>query len=141
MLAKLHFMFFAFPVLSSNVQTHWWSWVWSSLGPIFANALCVILRNSGSDIIEYTYDIIPKVFREFDANIFVIYICQSRLNDFVNYRNTKYSKIKFTSEFCKNESFLILDVKTTCRNNELVISVFRNATFSDVFINLKMFCL
>ena len=53
----------------------------------------------------------------------------------MNYRNTKYSNIKFASEFWKNESFFILDVKITCRNNELVTSVFRNVTFSDVFMN------
>ena len=111
--------------------------MWSSLGPILANTY---LRHFEKQwLLEYGYDIILKVYRRFVANIFVICICQSRLNDYMNYRNTKYSNIKFTSEFWKNESFFILDVKITCRNNELVTSIFRNATFSDVFMNFQIF--
>ena len=53
--------------------------------------------------------------------------------------NPKHPNIKFTSEFEKNDSFSFLDVKITCINNQLVISVFRKATFSGVFTNFKNF--
>ena len=68
-----------------------------------------------------------------------MFLCQSRLKEFVNYMNTKDPNIKFTSEFEENDSFSFLDVQTTRRNNQLVTSVFRKATFSDVFTNFKSF--
>ena len=52
--------------------------------------------------------------------------------------NTKHPNIKFTSEF-GSSSYSFLDVKITRRNNQLVTSVFRKATFSDVFTNFKSF--
>ena len=66
-----------------------------------------------------------------------MFLCQSHLNDFVNYMSTKYSNIKFTSEYEMNNSFSFLDVKITRTNNQLVTSVFRKATFSGVFTNFK----
>ena len=53
--------------------------------------------------------------------------------------NAKHPTVKFTLEFEENDSFSFLDVKTTRRNNQLVTSVFRKATFSDVFTNFKSF--
>ena len=65
--------------------------------------------------------------------------CQSRLNDFMNYMNTKHQIIKLTSEFEKNDSFSFSYVKVTRSKNQLVTSVFRKATFNGVFINFKSF--
>ena len=70
-----------------------------------------------------------------------MFLCQSDLKDLLNYMKTKHPNIKFTSEFEENDSFSFLDVKTTRRNNQLVTSVFRKATFSDVFTNFKVLCL
>ena len=97
----------------------------------------VILKNSGSQNVPL--DILPKVFKRYVDDIFEMFLCQSHLKDFVNYMNTKHPNIKFTSEFEENDSFFFLDVKTTRRNNQLVTSVFRKATFSDVFTNFKSF--
>ena len=63
-------------------------------------------------------------------------LCQSHINGFVNYMNTKHTNIKFTSEFKINDSFSFLDVKTTPSNNQLVTSVFHKVTFSGVFTSL-----
>ena len=73
-------------------------------------------------------DILPKVFKRYVDDIFVMFHCQSHLKDFVNYMNTKHPNIKFTSGF-----------KITRRNNQLVTSVFRKATFNGVFTNFKGF--
>ena len=81
------------------------------------------------------------LFKRYVDDIFVMFHCQSHLKDFVNYMNTKHPNIKFTSGFEENDSFSFLDVKITRRNNQLVMSVFRKATFSDVFTNLKVLCL
>ena len=70
-----------------------------------------------------------------------MFLCQSHLKDFVNYLNTKYPNIKFTSEFQQNDSFSFLDVKITPSNNQLIASVFRKAIFSGVFTNFKSFML
>ena len=43
-------------------------------------------------------------------DIFLMFLCQSQLKDFVNYMNTKHPSIKFTSEFEENDSFSFLDV-------------------------------
>ena len=61
------------------------------------------------------------------------------MKDFVNYMNTKYPNIKFTSELEKNDSFSFLDVKITRSNNHLVTLVFRKTRFSDVITNFKSF--
>ena len=88
-------------------------------------------------------------FKRYIDDIFVIFLCQSHLNDFVNYMNTKHLNIKFSWiwekfnlriwEFEKNDSFSFLDVKFTRSNNQL--TVFRKATFCSVFTNFKSFIL
>ena len=70
-----------------------------------------------------------------------MFLHQSHLKDFANYMNTKHPNIKFTLEFEENDLFSFLDVKITCSNNQLVTSVFRKATFGDVFTNFKCFML
>ena len=84
-------------------------------------------------------DFLPKVFKRYVDDIFVMFLCQSHLKDFVNYMNTKHPNIKFTSEFEKNDFFSFLYVKITSSNNQLITSVFRKATFSGVFTNFKSF--
>ena len=109
----------------------------SPLGPILANAcLCHFEKQWLS---ECPPDILPKVFKRYVDDIFVMFLCQSHLKDVVNYMNTKHPNIKFTSEFEENYSFSFLDIKITRSNNKLVPSVFRKATFSGVFNNLKSF--
>ena len=68
-----------------------------------------------------------------------MFLCQSHLQDFVNYMNPKHSNIKFNSEFEQNDFFSFLDVKITRSNNQLITSVFRKATFRGVFTNFKSF--
>ena len=105
--------------------------------PILANAfLCHFEKQWLS---KCHPDILPKVFKRYVDDIFVMFLCQSNLKDFVNYMKTKHPNIKFTSEFEENESFSFLDVEITRRINQLVTSVFRKATFSDVFTNCKSF--
>ena len=84
-------------------------------------------------------DFLPKVFKRYVDDIFVMFLCQSHLKDFVNYMNTKHPNIKFTPEFEQNDFFSFLDVKITRNNNQLITSVFRKATFSGVFTNFKSF--
>ena len=109
----------------------------SPLGSILANAfLCHFEKQWLS---ECPPDFLPKVFKRYVDDIFVMFLCQSHLKDFVNYMNTKHPNIKFTSEFEQNDLFSFLDVKITCSNNHLITSVFRKATFSSVFTNFKSF--
>ena len=109
----------------------------SPLGPILANAfLCHFEKQWLS---ECPPDFLPKVFKRYVDDIFVMFLCQSHLKDFVNYMNTKHPNIKFTSEFEQNDIFSFLDVKITRSNNQLITSVFRKATFSGVFTNFKSF--
>ena len=84
-------------------------------------------------------NILPNIFKRYVDYIFVIFLCQSHLTDFVNYMNTKHPNINFTSEFKENDSFSFLNAKITRRNNQLVTSVFRKATFNGVFTNFKSF--
>ena len=42
-------------------------------------------------------DILPKVFKRYIDDIFVMFLCQPHLKDFVNYMDTKHPNIKFTS--------------------------------------------
>ena len=86
-------------------------------------------------------DILPKVFKIYIADIFVIFFCQSNLNCFVNYMNTKHPSITFTLECEKNDSLSILNVKITDSNNQLVQSVFHKGKYSGVFTNFRSFLL
>ena len=87
----------------------------SPLGPILANAfLCHFEKQWLS---ECPPDFLPKVFKRYVDDIFVMFLCQSHLKDFVNYMNTKHPNIKFTSEFEQNDFFSFLDVKITRSNN------------------------
>ena len=83
---------------------------------------------------EYNPKILSKIFQRYADYIFVMFLCESHFNDFVNYMNTtKHPNLKFTSELEKIYSFSFLDVKITPSNNQLVTSVFRKATFSGDF--------
>ena len=84
-------------------------------------------------------DILPKVFKRYVDDIFVMFLCQPQIKTFVNYMNTEHPNIKFTSEFEENDSFSFLDAKIIGRNSQLVTSVFRIATFSGAFTNFKSF--
>ena len=80
------------------------------LGPIFANAfLCHFEKQWLS---ECPPDFLPKFFKRYVDDIFVMFLCQSHLKDFVNYMNTKHSNIKFTSEFEQNDFFLSYMLKS-----------------------------
>ena len=62
----------------------------SPLGPILANAfLCHFEKQWLS---ECPPDFLPKVFKRYVDDIFVMFLCQSHLKDFVNYMNTKVFK-------------------------------------------------
>ena len=75
----------------------------SPLGLIPANAfLCDFEKQWLS---EHAPDILPKVFKRYRDYIFVMFLCESHLNDFVNYINIEHPNIKFTSEFEINGSF------------------------------------
>ena len=73
----------------------------SPLGPILANAfLCHFEKKWLS---ECPPDFLPKVFKRYVDDTFVMFLCQSHLKDFVNYMNTKYPNTKFISEFEQND--------------------------------------
>ena len=86
-------------------------------------------------------DILPKVFKRYVADIFVMFLCQSHSQNFVICMDTKHPNIKFTSEFKENYSFSFLDVKITLSSNQLVTAFFGTATFSGVLPTLKVLCL
>ena len=67
----------------------------SPFGTILANAfLCHFKKQWFS---ECPPDVLPKVFKRYVDDIFVMFLCQSHLNNFVNYMNTKHPNIKFIS--------------------------------------------
>ena len=69
----------------------------SPLGPILANAfLCHFEK-------QWFSECPPKVFKRYVDDVFVMFLCQLHLKDFVNYMNTKHPNIKFTSEFEQND--------------------------------------
>ena len=109
----------------------------SPLEPILENAF--LCHSEKQQLSEYAPVILPKVYKKYVDDIFVMFLCQSQLKDFLNYMNNTHPNIKFTfvglTEFEKNNSFSFFDVKNTRSNSKLVTSVFCNATFSNVYIN------
>ena len=68
--------------------------VGSLLEPILGNAfLCHFEKQWLS---EYAPDILPKAFKRYADDIFVMFLCQSHLKDFLNYINNTHPNIKFT---------------------------------------------
>ena len=109
----------------------------SPLGPILANAfLCHFEKQWLS---EYPPDFLPKVFKRYVDDIFVMSLCQSHLKDFMNYITLNTQTLNLLRNLSKMTFFSFLDVKITRSNNQLITSVFRKATFSGVFTNFKSF--
>ena len=51
-------------------------------------------------------DILPTVCKGHVDFIFVMFLCQSNLNDFVNYTNNKHPNIKVLLSSCKKVLFI-----------------------------------
>ena len=64
----------------------------SPLGPILANSFLCHFEKQW--LLECPPDILPKVFKRYVDDIFVMFLCQSHLNDIVNYMNTR--KVTFS---------------------------------------------
>ena len=62
---------------------------------------------------------------------------KDQVEKFKNYLNKQHKNITFTLEIEKNGSLSLLNI--TCENNKYVTSVYRNPTFSGVFINFESF--
>ena len=107
--------------------------------------LCLILANAflchfeKQWFSECPHDILPKVYKRYIDDIFVMFLCQSHSKKFCELHEHKTRKHWLTLEFEENDSFSFLDVKIARRNNQLVTSVFHKATFSGVFTNFKIF--
>ena len=74
----------------------------SPLGPILAiKCLCHFEKQwlTACAPCILTRDMLTK------GDIFLMFLCQSHLNDLVSYVNTKHQSITFTSKFEKNDSF------------------------------------
>ena len=67
-----------------------------------------------------------------------MFVCQSHLNDFVNYMITKHSNINLIRNL-RNDCFCFLDVTITRSNNPLVTSISHKATFIGAFTNFRSF--
>ena len=93
----------------------------SPLDPILAN---VFLCHFEQWLSECPPDILLKVFKRYVDDIFLMFLCQSHLSDFLNQMNTKHRNFKFTSEFERNDPFSILDVKITRSNNQQLHQLF-----------------
>ena len=75
----------------------------SPLGPVLANAfLCHFERKW---LLDCPSDFLPKVFKRFVDDVFVMFLCRTQLNKFILYMNTKHLNIKFTSDFEEDDSF------------------------------------
>ena len=77
----------------------------SPLGPILGNAfLCHFEKHWLS---ECPPDVLPKVVKRYVDDIFLMFLCQSHLIDFVNYMNTKHPKFLKTMNIL---NFLLINV-------------------------------
>ena len=56
------------------------------LDPILANAFLCHFETQW--LSERASDILPKIFKTYVDDIFAMFLCQSHLNDLVNYMNT-----------------------------------------------------
>ena len=82
-------------------------------------------------------NILSEVFERYVDDSLAALLCQSHLNDFVNYINTKQPNIKYTTELQKNNSFSFLDVKITRSNDQLVTSVLARQQLLVFFTNFR----
>ena len=87
-------------------------------------------------------NILPKVFERYVDDSLAAFLCQSHLNDFMNYMNTKQPNIKYTTALQKNDSFSFLYVKITRSNDQLVTSVLARQQLLVFFTNFyQVLCL
>ena len=74
-------------------------------------------------------------------DIFVMFQSWDHVEKFVDYMNTKYPNIRFTSEIEDQNSFSFLDIKLIRNTEEKPCEtlVYRKSTFDGVFTNFKSF--
>ena len=72
----------------------------SPLGEILANAFLCHFENSGPQN-ECPTDFLPKIFKRYVDDIFVMFLCQSHLKDFVNYMNTNIQTLNLLQNLRK----------------------------------------
>ena len=74
-------------------------------------------------------------------DIFVMFQSWDHVEKFVDYMNTKYPNIRFTSEIEDQNSFSFLDIKLIRNTEEKPFEtlVYRKSTFGGVFTNFKSF--
>ena len=74
-------------------------------------------------------------------DIFVMFQSWDHFEKFVDYMNTKYPNIRFTSEIEDQNSFSFLDIKLIRNTEEKPFErlVYRKSTLGGVFTNFKSF--
>ena len=109
----------------------------SPLGPSLANAFLCHYEKLWLDSCPLEFK--PVVYRRYVDDIFVLFKSKDHLLLFAKYMNTRHKNLKFTFDFEQNNSFSFLDVKITRGSNGFSTSIFREATFSGVFMNFDSF--
>ena len=70
---------------------------------------------------------------------YIFTLSNKRSCKFKNYLNKQHKNIKLTSKIEENSSLSFLDITISRENNKFVNSVYRKATFSDVFTSFEGF--
>ena len=73
------------------------------------------------------------VCRRYADDIFVLFSSKEHLTPFVDYMNKQHRCIEFTSEIEQNNTFSVLDINITHKNNQLKTPVYRKPTFIGIF--------
>ena len=81
----------------------------------------------------------PVVYRRYVDDIFVLLKSKDHLLLLAKYMNIRHKNLKFTFDFEQNNCFSFLDVKIARGSNGFSTSIFREATFSGVFMNFDSF--
>ena len=82
---------------------------------------------------------IPKFYRRYVDDIFVLFDSIEKLEKFKEYLNSKHENINFTSEIEKDGKLPFLDMLIDRNNGVIQTSVYRKPTFTGVYTHFHSF--
>lgn len=110
----------------------------SPIGPTYANIFMSHHESIWLD--ECPPNFKPIAYKRYVDDTFLIFNHKDHIQLFLDYLNSKHSKIQFTCEIEKDNSLPFLDVNVSKINSGLQTSIFRKPTFTGQGLNWFSFC-
>ena len=80
-----------------------------------------------------------RYYRRYVDDVFLMFKCKDQVKQYLRYMNFRHANIQFMCEEESNNKISFLDASITRMNSNLVTSLYRKKTFSNVYLNNNSF--